>query len=238
MNKSHLLIKSWDLVFIKNNELFSLMTTCTDEYVMLPRFCSFGPRVAQFTLRKCCSFYFCLSPPPSESCLQDKDGLFWKVCLFPLYRCWKRGHHINHMLDKRPNDQCRLVVPWKHWGQAGKVSGLLPCSWIIQQRLSCLAPTGLLVRQRDTTIVLVLQRKVKQEWREVSFCTRSFTVACADEGLVKFFSRARPSQLCSVEPYQQHPVSMFFIAVLTCGLTWTCTVGQNSIYSCAKLQLC
>lgn len=45
MNKSHLLIKSWDLVFIKNNKLFSLMTTCTDEYAMLPRCCSFDPRM-------------------------------------------------------------------------------------------------------------------------------------------------------------------------------------------------
>lgn len=178
---------------------------------------------AQSALRKCCSFYFCLSPPPSESCLQDKDGLFW---------C----HRINHMLDS-PNDQCGLVVPWKQWGQAGKGSWLLSCSWNIKQRLSCLAPTGLLVRQTHNHCLVLLQRKVKQEGREVSFCTCCFTVACADEGLVKLFSRARPSQLCSVEPYQQHPVSMFFIAVLACGLTWTCTDGQTSIYSCAKLQL-
>lgn len=135
------------------------------------------------------------------------------------------------MLDKRPNDQCRLVVPRESVWIA-----ILFMNYITEIEL---LGTNRLVSEteRHTTIVLVLQRKVKQEWREVPFCTCSFTVACADEGLVKFFSRARPSQLCSVEPYQQHPVSMFFVAVLACGWTWPCTDGQNSIYSCAKLQL-
>lgn len=108
----------------------------------------------------------------------------------------------------------------------------------LYNRLSCLAPTGLLVTQRRNHC-FGHSTKESETGVKRSFllCTCSFTVACADEGLVKFFSRAHPSQLCSVEPYQQHPVSMFFIAVVACGLTWTCTVGQNSIYSCAKLQL-
>lgn len=48
-------------------------------------------------------------------------------------------------------------------------------------------------------------------------CTCSFTVACADQGLVKFFSGANPSQLCSVEPREQHPVSVLSVAVMACG---------------------
>lgn len=51
-------------------------------------------------------------------------------------------------------------------------------------------------------------------------CTCSFTVACANQGLVKFFSGAHPRQLCTVEPCQQHPVSVLPVAVIACGWSW------------------
>lgn len=154
------------------------------------------------------------------------------VCFgkFPcfLYICWKRGHNINHMLDERPNNQCALVVPWKQVKQ-GKCLACYPVHELYN-RLSCLTPTGLLVTQRRNHCFSHSPKESEAGVkRSFLLCTCSFTVARADEGLVKFFSRTRPSQLCSVEPHQKHPVSMFFIAVLACGLTWTCTGGQNSI---------
>lgn len=62
-------------------------------------------------------------------------------------------------------------------------------------------------------------------------CTCSFTVACADQGLVKFFSGAYPSQLCSVEPCQQHPVSVLSVAVMACGVNMDkpCVVRKTKL---------
>lgn len=51
--------------------------------------------------------------------------------------------------------------------------------------------------------------------------TCCFTVPYEDEALVKFFIRSLMSQLCPMKPYQQHPVSMLFVALLTCGQTCT-----------------
>lgn len=50
-------------------------------------------------------------------------------------------------------------------------------------------------------------------------CTCSFPVACDNQALVEFFSRAPLSQLLPMEPDQQHPVPMFLVAVLTCEQT-------------------
>lgn len=58
--------------------------------------------------------------------------------------------------------------------------------------------------------------------------TCSFTVSCVDECLVKFFGKAHISQLCSVEPYQQHPVPMLSVAVLTFGQRHTALCGQEN----------
>lgn len=71
-------------------------------------------------------------------------------------------------------------------------------------------------RERDATVASLLTRTAER-CGAAFFCTCSFIVACADEGLEKFFGGALPSQLCPVEPYEQHPVSVFFIAVLACG---------------------
>lgn len=138
-NKSNMLIINGKLFFIKNNKLFSQMTTCIDLVYNVVKVV-----VAHFILRKCCSFYFWCPLLPSESCLQDKHFIFLKFC---------------------------------SWG-----------------------------RVADQLIVLGSYS-----------CTCSFTVARADQGSVKFFSGAHPSQLCTVEPCQQHPVSVLPVAVIACG---------------------
>lgn len=49
--------------------------------------------------------------------------------------------------------------------------------------------------------------------------TCCFPIPGEHEALIEFFSRIPLSQLLSVQPDPQHPVAVFFIAVLTCGQT-------------------
>lgn len=52
-------------------------------------------------------------------------------------------------------------------------------------------------------------------------CTCGFLVPCEDEALIEFHCSSLLSQLLPVEPDQEHPVSMFLIALLTCGQAHT-----------------
>lgn len=45
--------------------------------------------------------------------------------------------------------------------------------------------------------------------------TCSFAVSCGNEALVKFFCKAHPGQLSTMEPYEKQPIAVLSIAVLT-----------------------